>query len=216
MIVTEPVEKSSIDYQAYLGDDAMSDELCREKYWNPKPEEVFIDAGFGPGDWTLDAIAKGACVYAFDPGHVPIKTLTEKVSAKGYGDKCTIVAAGLWSRSGFKSFGASSFFEPDQNHLLEVAVTSLDDYFLYTTVFGNEKYIQKEFKGEVNIACINMDVEGSELEVVRGAKHLLRITKPRLIIEIHAGVDSTKLTQLLNEWGYKTWNEFGFLIGEAK
>ena len=50
---------------------------------------------------------------------------------------------------------------------------------------------------------VKIDVQGMEIEVVRGMLGLLRTYHPRLVIEFHRGVDRTILLDLIELVGYK-------------
>jgi FkbM family methyltransferase len=55
---------------------------------------------------------------------------------------------------------------------------------------------------EVRIAGIKVDVNGSELSVLRGMRNLLTSHKPKLAIEIHNGVNRTEFLECLRSAGY--------------
>jgi FkbM family methyltransferase len=49
---------------------------------------------------------------------------------------------------------------------------------------------------------IKMDVQGMEIQALRGMSDLLREFKPPLVVEIHRGVDRDELLDLLQQLGY--------------
>lgn len=49
---------------------------------------------------------------------------------------------------------------------------------------------------------IKMDVQGMEIEALAGMRELLRAHRPKLVLEIHAGVDRARVTAILGEAGY--------------
>ena len=49
---------------------------------------------------------------------------------------------------------------------------------------------------------IKIDVQGMEIEVLRGMTAILQRWQPKLAIEVHAGVDRTTLLDLLKANGY--------------
>lgn len=49
---------------------------------------------------------------------------------------------------------------------------------------------------------IKIDVQGMELDVVRGMQATLRTRRPKLVVEVHHGVDLNALDRLLREAGY--------------
>jgi len=56
--------------------------------------------------------------------------------------------------------------------------------------------------GRPNIDGVKIDVQGMELSVIHGMKSLLRRWNPRLVVELHRGVDRAEFLQLLRECGY--------------
>ena len=55
------------------------------------------------------------------------------------------------------------------------------------------------------LSIIKIDVEGYDLEVVRGAQETIRRDKPILFCEAHASPKTVKLIGLLDQWGYDTY-----------
>ena len=49
---------------------------------------------------------------------------------------------------------------------------------------------------------IKIDVQGMEIEVLRGTSDLLKAFKPKLVVEIHHGVDRSELLDLVEAAGY--------------
>ena len=59
-------------------------------------------------------------------------------------------------------------------------------------------------KGDPAIHGVKIDVQGMELEVLAGMQDALRRWRPRLVVELHAGVDRGRLLALLQDIGYST------------
>ncbi|OFW16271.1 MAG: hypothetical protein A3H29_15890 [Acidobacteria bacterium RIFCSPLOWO2_02_FULL_67_21] len=59
-------------------------------------------------------------------------------------------------------------------------------------------------KGEPTIHGVKVDVQGMEVEVLSGMREALDRWRPRLVVELHAGVDRGRLLALLREIGYST------------
>lgn len=51
---------------------------------------------------------------------------------------------------------------------------------------------------------IKIDVQGMEIQTLRGMARLLAKDRPRLVVELHAGVDRTELLRHLQSLGYST------------
>jgi hypothetical protein len=58
--------------------------------------------------------------------------------------------------------------------------------------------------GHATIHGVKIDVQGMELEMLRGMRDTLRASRPRLVVELHAGVDRSEVLALLAELGYST------------
>lgn len=71
-----------------------------------------------------------------------------------------------------------------------ILVTGLD--WVWPQICGDQKKIDG----------IKIDVQGMEIEAVQGMSKLLKLYKPRLVIEVHRGVDRNKLLCLLEATGY--------------
>lgn len=61
--------------------------------------------------------------------------------------------------------------------------------------------------GDQKVHGIKMDVQGMEIEALNGMRELLRAFRPKLVLEIHAGVDRTKVVEILRAVGYNTQPE---------
>lgn len=68
-------------------------------------------------------------------------------------------------------------------------------------------------KGNDNIDGIKIDVQGLELEVLRGMREWISKKHPKIALEFHRGVNRAEILTLLEECGY---NLPGTLIGEEK
>lgn len=51
--------------------------------------------------------------------------------------------------------------------------------------------------GFTNVTFIKIDVEGHELEVLKGAQHTINESKPDMLIEIHTGIEIEDVSNLL-------------------
>jgi FkbM family methyltransferase len=73
----------------------------------------------------------------------------------------------------------------------KILVASLD--FLYPQICGNQPQVDG----------IKIDVQGMEIETLQGMSETLRTFKPKLVVEIHRGVDRNCLLDLIEAVGYR-------------
>lgn len=191
-ICGEQIRVTDEEVDLFLADwDIMS------RHWKPGAGSVFVDAGCGPGAWTLVALAKGAVTYSFDPKPNAVDILRRMILLNGFAQG-TIIQAGLWKSPGKLPFGINSFKDPPVS---EAYVVTLDGFFLGRTD---------------RIDCINMDVEWCELEVLEGARGTLKKFHPKLIVEVHEGISMGAVEEEIALAGsYDFVREGGFLIAES-
>lgn len=71
-----------------------------------------------------------------------------------------------------------------------ILVASLD--WLWPRICGDSRQIDG----------IKIDVQGMEMEVIRGMQEVLHTYKPKLVLEFHTGVDREEILELLEGCGY--------------
>jgi len=169
-----------------------------------KPGMVFIDAGAHVGQYTLLTAGLGASVHSFEPNPQTFQLLQYNVqtnaltnvrlnqSALAEANKIATLQAGPADNIGTCSLGD---VPKSKNHFV-VQCQSLDSY------------IEENRLTDVHV--MKIDVEGSELHVLRGARSVLsRISKPQIIIEFaernqrRFGFSCSQLGQFLTELGYE-------------
>lgn len=131
--------------------------------------EVFVDAGAYDLSTTLEFAKRCANfrrIYAFEPDKVNLDLCHQR---KNGNEKIQIVPYGTWSSKGelkFKALGNwSSKIDEGGNQV--IPVTTLEDVV------------------EDKVTYIKMDVEGAELETLKGAKCIIQRDKPRLAVCIY-------------------------------
>lgn len=174
-----------------------------------KEEDVFIDIGAGFGLHTLyvaNFIKKEERVYTFEPLESNIRLLKRNIALNKLGKCITVIPTTLSNQTN----NTLDFYIPRskrnvcmvgslaalhrQGISIKVRNMRLDDYW---------QNINKK------IGLIKIDVEGAELEVLKGAREILSRYKPSLLIEVHgqflnqfqASIDI--LEQFLKSYGYK-------------
>jgi len=160
-------------------------------YFKPQKNEFFIDAGGFDGlstkcffKWLLDYKIDGKSVV-FEPNPILYDECKKKL--KDY-DNVKIVNKGLWHKKEMLKFrkveGEGSHIDPEGEEIIEV--TSLDEYLKY----------EKE-----PVTFIKMDIEGAELNALKGAEQTIKKYKPKLAICIyHKPEDVWEIPNLLLEF----------------
>ena len=167
----------------------------KDKHWLVDKGDICVDVGSCDGAWACDALDKGASfVYAFDADLEACDRLMKKVA----GHPCRVIGIGLWSHVTELPIGGSgnilSFISYVNPTNTKYQVTSLDTYF------------SRELPPYIDF--IKLDVEGAELEVVRGGKWFFQTYKPYIVIETHN--DCMPLDELIKEiedFGYNITSE---------
>lgn len=54
----------------------------------------------------------------------------------------------------------------------------------------------------VDVELIKIDVEGAEVDVLQGAKQIITLERPLLVIEVHTADNGTLLQEVLSSWQY--------------
>lgn len=149
----------------------------------PDENEVFIDAGsldlkdsYRFIDWCSGIYKK---IYAFEPDADNFKKCMEN---KGGNKKIDLLQAGLWSSSSEKCFSGTGWGDAALCESGDTAIQTLtiDDIVTEKATF------------------IKMDIEGAELEALRGAASTIRRDKPKLAICIyHKSEDILEIPEYL-------------------
>jgi FkbM family methyltransferase len=176
------------------------------KILKPKKNDIVIDIGANTGYYSLrlsSLVGKNGKIIAIEPDPQTFDTLTKNCKLNNISNVNTHNIAIsdskgeiIFHQSIFHS-GTSSMFanENDKSEMKELIIktTTLDELV-------KEKYKQ--------IAWIKIDVEGAELEVLKGSSTILSKTK-NIIIEVHEHIlnqnnkNSKEILEILEENGFK-------------
>lgn len=145
----------------------------RDRWWYPQPGETVLDIGAAFGSYALPALARGARVVCFSPCEFDTQLLKINLDLNPkFSSRCLVVRDGLYSKTGYFNPDASTFSETKTGAGQELAVRTLDSFL-------------DEHPGIDAIDWIKMDVEGAELEVLRGAVKTLKLDRPKILVENH-------------------------------
>ena len=168
---------------------------------NPKYEQYFNHLSIEENDWVIDGgtftgyeakkfseLASKGRVFSFDPWGASKLNFDENIYKN-----LSIIGDGLWSKktqlyfkinNSSEETAAASFVSEEADAISEViSVTSIDEFI-------HENKIEK-------LNTIQMDIEGSEIEAIRGARHAISKFKPKLALCIYH--HPQHLTQIYSE-----------------
>jgi FkbM family methyltransferase len=173
-----------------------------------QPGNVMIDVGANQGEYTLWAARKvfpNGKVLAFEPMESLFEQLQENINLNPrFAQIITPFKLGLSDHKGDINLygkandneGVNTIYPTTEHQILiqKIALDSLDNHLAYQDIS--------------RIDLIKIDVEGAELQVLRGAKKALLEFKPSLIIEINeqacqaAGYQGMDILNYLKPIGY--------------
>lgn len=171
--------------------------LTYERVEHPRLGQVVVDVGAGIGTFTAKAshqVGPTGFVYAFEPepeNLTLLKRNTEKLK------NTRIFQRALWSSSGVKTlyvhsknWGGHSFYPHKYaGDEIEVHTVTLDEVV----------------KGRVDF--LKIDIEGAELEVLKGSERILREYKPFIAVELHTERLFQQVPEYLLSLGYNLCEE---------
>lgn len=159
----------------------------------PKAGDVFLDIGSYIGWYSVQAsraVGPTGRVIALEPDATNRRQLETNISLNGLSN-CLTVPKAAWEHSekiGWHSSAVPVWHKADMDDRTNlVQAITLDSLV-------NELNLKR-------VDWIKMDIEGAEIEALRGAKHTLELFSPILFIEVHETMKP--LTQLLTESGYR-------------
>ena len=159
---------------------------------DPKNGDTIIDGGAWTGD-TAEAFCQaldGNChIYSFEPEEHSYRNLQEKVSSRNLVESVYPVNLGLWSGTTTLRFDTSRTnsmqHKVSESGAGQVRVTSIDEFAL---------------DKNIKVDLIKMDIEGSEIEALRGARKTIQTFGPRLqICSYHNFDDLWEIPILIKE-----------------
>lgn len=171
------------------------EEIVRENYFYKylKPGITLIDIGSAYGSYTLPALQRGCAKVISIAPNEQFTEIRMNVELNNFPkNSYDIFNTALYSKQGFLDIDKNIFYktldnmEPGSyNNVLTFPCTTLDSLLL--TNYNSHNSKRKELK---KIDYIKMDVEGSEVEVLKGGINTIKKHKPIMLIENHLFKDS--------------------------
>lgn len=166
----------------------------RAKFWHIRPGDVVLDVGAAFGSYALPAAAKGASrVIAWSPDWNG-DLLELSIAKNGWEKVVERRTNALWSKRGWLIIPRCEDW-PDFHELGcvipagAVACRTLDE----------------DVRGIERVDWLKLDVEGAEVEVLKGAAETIRRTKPKILVEHHlfkSALIEAQVGALLSTMGY--------------
>ncbi len=168
---------------------------------NVQPGETWLDVGAYHGYTAIamsNSVGKSGRVFAFEPDLTAASALYQTKLANGL-SQIVILPFALGENHSIKFLQGSTFrgmfqteqgFSPENTSTSQFVTTALD--YIWESIADKN----------LNISGVKLDVQGFEISVLRGMKMLLKTHRPKLIVEVHKGVDREELLQTLEECGY--------------
>jgi len=175
-------------------------------------EMTFIDVGANQGEFTLFAakrLRKGH-IIAFEPTSHMFEKLSHNVVLNGFRNielvnqalsdkpgKLPIYMPRGRFRDGSYQYGLSSLYR----------TSTVADYVEMINVTTLDEYVKRTQLTRINV--IKIDIEGSELFMLRGAAQTLKTFKPILVVEVGrktclaAGYDCKEILEFIASFGYR-------------
>lgn len=219
-------EVYKLDFNTYTG--ALYQIFCKEDLFEegfiPDKNDIVVDIGASIGEYSLYAANKCKKVYAFEPNELNFKKLIDNIRRNNIKNvKSYMIAVGECNSkktmnlvlgspmSGTLDSEVASIKKQKLNKRgttncevktkdILVEVISIDTFFNKihnsTSLFDSDKIKETP-------TFFNIDVEGFELDVLKGMIRILRENNCRLIIEIHKEHEMSKIINFLEDLDYE-------------
>lgn len=162
--------------------------------------ETWLDVGAHYG-YTAIALSKfvesAGRVYAFEPSISSAGCLVQ-TRVKNDLQQLTVVPFGLGGNEDLETLTL-----PCVRGMVDSTIERSD--WLETFFVARLDWLWPSLCGEnTTVDGIKIDVQGMEIDVLRGMTNILQTLKPKLIVELHKGVDRNEFLNLIESAGYSS------------
>jgi FkbM family methyltransferase len=183
------------DQIAALGDFYERDVLDSLRRLPLAPGDVVLDVGANIGNHTLyfgEHLEQRVVAVEAETANATV--LERNVAANGFADRVRVVRGAAWSEPGTVTLdqripGNSGTFYVSGSGVGEVPAFRLDD-------------LELDANGAA-VGLLKVDVEGAELDVLRGAAKILESDHPHVCVELHDSPSFEAVAALLLGHGYQ-------------
>jgi FkbM family methyltransferase len=173
-----------------------------------RPHSTAFDVGANVGIHTIalaNAVGPAGSVIAFEPADENVERLRQNLELNDVRNTEIVPMAAaandegvLLNLSDDSAFHSTTDVSAGHvvNETTRVASTSLDDAWIRV--------------GRPSVSVVKIDVEGAELDVLRGAAQVLSTCRPATLIEISDHAQLLEIKTLLATYGYRLEQPLGF------
>lgn len=197
----------------FLIEDVYASMSCHEseivKHFSPKEGDIVVDIGAAFGFYTLlgsKRVGLNGKVIAIEAQHESFEMLNRNIELNGLTNVTTLDHAVYSKKARLKLYNNYSIIR-------ERAGTNLQDF---KEVYANTlDYLLSELLRITEVNWIKIDVEGAELEVLKGACNVLSNSNDiRLLIEIHGKNNFKPVIEFLASYGFDIEFEHIYDMGD--
>jgi FkbM family methyltransferase len=165
-----------------------------------RPGMIFYDLGANIGLFSLLAarlVGTGGRVFSFEPDAEVAARLRRNIEQNGFSN-VTVVEAGVWSVNANLRFVPSGTSSPERSSG-KLVVGGSEAGGTPVRCIALDDFIQTAPPPD----AIKCDVEGAELEALRGANRLLETRRPWILCEMHSETNDRAARDFLGRLGYE-------------
>lgn len=155
--------------------------------------DIVFDCGSYIGIFSYFASKKASTIFAFEPMPKSYLILTKNIAMWGVKNKVIPINIGIYSEDTIKDFlfnpvapEVASLLDTNSKNIKEIHRASKNSLefphqeIIKTKLTKIDSFVKNENLNRVNF--IKMDIEGSEIEAIKGAKDVIKKFKPRMAI----------------------------------
>lgn len=164
-------------------------------------KEKIIDGGAFPGEFSIVAARKGAEVIALEPDPENAEIMRENIRLNSLEDSITVVEKGLWSEKTEKEFEIDSCLgvgsRVKEGSGVEIQLDTID------------KIVSEHGRPDL----VKLDIEGAEIEALKGAENLMENSDTEFAIATYHRTEENVKTfkaveKILENHDYSTITEY--------